>query len=195
MGKRLATLAAAAGTLAASMVLAGGLAAPGVAVADQTDPRLDRLFAVLQTTDDDDQVRAAEQLIWSIWFQHTNTTIAADLQRGDAAMGSGRFGLALEIFDGVVEEAPNFAEGWNRRATLHFLMRNLEESVADVEVTLQLEPRHFGALSGLGQIELLRGDAPAALAAFEAALEVHPHLPGAKDIAGALEEKLFGKDL
>ena len=184
IGKRLAYLG-----------LAVGLIFSATASADQEDPRLDRLFAVLQTTEDDERVRAAEALIWSIWIESEDATVAALMQRGIVAMSRRQLRRALDIFDDMVGQAPEFAEGWNKRATVHYLMGNLEESVADVEVTLDLEPRHFGALSGLGQIELIRGDEPAALAAFESALEVHPHLAGAKNMADALEEKLFGKDL
>ena len=184
IGKRLAYLG-----------LAVGLLFSTAAGADQDDPRLDRLFAVLQTTEDDERVRTAETLIWSIWIENEDAMVAALMQRGIVAMGRRQLRRALDIFDDMVEEAPEFAEGWNKRATVYYLMGNFEASVADVEVTLDLEPRHFGALSGLGQIELIRGDEPAALQAFEAALAVHPHLTGLRDTADALEEKLFGKDL
>ncbi len=73
---------------------------------------------------------------------------------------------------------------------MHFLLGNYADSVADVDVTLDLEPRHFGALSGLGQIELQQGDPEAALSAFEAALQVHPHLPGTRELIRQLRRSL-----
>src|SRR3546814_6374505 len=101
------------------------------------------------------------------------------MRQGVGEMASRRLPDALHTFTTLVEDAPDFAEAWNKRATVHFLMGHLAESAADVAETLRLEPRHFGALSGLGQIELLRDDLEGALEAFRAALKVHPHLPGA----------------
>ena len=94
------------------------------------------------------------------------------------------------VFDDLVDIAPEYAEAWNKRATVHFLLGNLADSIADVDVTLDLEPRHFGALSGLGQIELQLGDPAAALSAFEAALLMHPHLPGTRDLNTQLRRNL-----
>ena len=146
------------------------------ASADQTDPRLDRLFAVLQTTDSDREARQAEQLIWAIWVHSDNPSAQSTMSNGIEAMSRNLLDDALAIFDRLVLEAPDFAEGWNKRATVHFMLGNYEESIADVDHTLDLEPRHFGALSGLGQISLAQRDEVAALAAFEDALAVNPPL-------------------
>ncbi|MFQ5973263.1 MAG: tetratricopeptide repeat protein [Alphaproteobacteria bacterium] len=168
---------------------------PAVAAADQDDPRLDRLFAVLQTTEDTREASVAEQMIWTIWIHSDDERVTDIMRRGIRAMGQQRYGHALELFDELVGQAPEFAEAWNKRATVHYLLGNLEESIADVERTLALEPRHFGALSGLGQIHLLRDEQEAALFAFERALEVHPHLSGARTMSKMLGERLRGRNL
>ena len=87
---------------------------------------------------------------------------------------------ALETADALIARAPEFAEAWNRRATIHYLRGDDDESVADIRETLALEPRHFGAISGLGLIFLRRGDLEAALDAFEQVLEISPASANAK---------------
>ena len=160
---------------------------PQFAAADQNDPRLDRLFAVIQTTEQTRQARAAEQAIWAIWFENDRPELADIMARGVDAMRENRLTDALSDFSQLVAVAPDFAEAWNRRATVHYLLGNLDESISDVEETLALEPRHFGALSGLGQIQMLKEDEAAALVAFEQALEMNPHLANTKGIIKGAE--------
>jgi len=174
-------------------MIAFGLVWPLAARADQTDPRLDELFAVLQTSDDPAALWSANTEIWQIWISNDDAKLAKLMDRGIALMEQERFEAALRVFDDLVAVAPDYAEAWNKRATAHFLLGHLADSRADVDVTLKLEPRHFGALSGLGQIELLRGDPEAALAAFEAALRVNPHLPGTRTVIDHLRQEL-GRD-
>ena len=163
---------------------------PQFAAADQNDPRLDRLFAVIQTTEQTRQARAAEQAIWAIWFENDRPELADIMARGVDAMRENRLTDALSDFSQLVAVAPDFAEAWNRRATVHYLLGNLDESISDVEETLALEPRHFGALSGLGQIQMLKEDEAAALVAFEQALEMNPHLANTKGIIKALKRSV-----
>jgi tetratricopeptide (TPR) repeat protein len=111
---------------------------------------------------------------------------------GMEAMAEGELAKAIEAFDVVVELDPGFAEGWNRRATAHFLAGNDEASIGDIRRVLALEPRHFGALSGLGMILARSGQPQAALRAFEAALAVNPHLVGARIQVEALRRALAG---
>ncbi len=105
------------------------------------------------------------------------------------------FRAALRSFEQIVVLAPEFAEGWNKRATVHYLMGSYEESLKDIEKTLSLEPRHFGALSGRGLVySALERDA-LALESFEQALEIHPNMPGARYNAEALRRKIGDQDI
>ena len=115
------------------------------------------------------------------------------MREGIEAMQSGRFGEAIEDFDRIVEMAPDFAEGWNKRATAYYLNDELSESVHDIQRTLELEPRHFGAISGMGLIFLKRGDPLGALDAFEAVLQIHPHSRGTRFRVEMLRQELLGR--
>ena len=177
-------------------MIAFGLVWPlGTAGADQTDPRLDQLFAVLQTSSDRSELSTAHGEIWDIWTGHDDAELFSLMEQGIVLMSTRQLDEALKVFDDLVEIAPDYAEAWNKRATVHFLLGNLADSIADVDVTLKLEPRHFGALSGLGQIEMQRGDPEAALSAFEAAVLVHPHLPGTRGIIQELRRRLSRQSL
>ena len=171
-------------------MIAFGLVWPLTTHADQKDPRLDELFAVLQTSGDPSALSAAHGEIWEIWINNDDAELFSLMEQGIVLMNRQRLPEALKVFDDLVDIAPNYAEAWNKRATVHYLLGNLADSVADVDVTLDLEPRHFGALSGLGQIELKRGDPEAALSAFEAAVRMHPHLPGTRDLIRQLRRNL-----
>ena len=164
-----------------------------MAAADQDDPRLDGLFAGLATADDEAAAASIETEIWTIWHEIDDPASARLLRQGSEAMASRVFQIAILSFNRLVDRSPDFAEAWNRRATLHYLMGNDEASIRDIEETLRLEPRHFGALSGLGLI-MLRNDRPlAALRSFEAALEVHPHLPAARAHLEPLRQLVEGE--
>ena len=102
------------------------------------------------------------------------------MAKGMVAMNAGRFDIALRYFDAVIKTDPEYAEGWNKRATVHWLMDNLEESMGDIRRTLALEPRHFGAVSGMGLIFMQQGDHDGALRAFEQVLKINPKDAGAK---------------
>jgi len=155
------------------------LAAPPL-IADQRDERLPPLFGHLaEARVQSDAIDAAQQ-IWTIWTQSGDEEIDAQMQRGAMLMQRGRFAEALEVLDAVVEARPQFAEGWNRRATVHYMARDYAASMADIQRTLVLEPRHFGALSGMGLIFKATGDPEAALSAFEEVLRIHPWAPAAR---------------
>ena len=102
---------------------------------------------------------------------------------------------ALEHFTRVIEALPDFAEGWNKRATVNYLLGRFDASVIDIQKTLTLEPRHFGALSGMALINLSLDREREALKAFEAAMRVHPYLPGAETHIRELREKIRGKGI
>ena len=135
--------------------------------ADQNDPRLDQLFSRLKQTDDRALAKAIEQTIWGIWTHSGDEAIDREMKKGLNAMDLGNVKAALAVFDSVVKKAPDFAEGWNKRATIYYYMNEYEASIRDVEKTLALEPRHFGALAGLGSIYLETGKEKDALVALE----------------------------
>ncbi len=146
----------------------------GFALADQQDSRLDALFTALAAAADAAEAEPLEARIWQLWSETERPEINALFSRGRAAMDSGRMAAALRLFSRIIELQPTFAEAWNKRATVYYLQNKLVESVLDIEQTLALEPRHFGAISGLGLIFLAREDARGALQAFEQVLEINP---------------------
>ncbi|MCX8231116.1 MAG: tetratricopeptide repeat protein, partial [Alphaproteobacteria bacterium] len=141
-------------------------------------------------TSDVQEARLIEGLIWTLWFESGSPDIDRLIEAGNDAMGAGRYGDALARFTRVIERDPAFAEGWNRRATLYYLMGNFDASVLDIQETLAREPRHFGALSGLGLINSALERWDSAVKAYEAALRVNPFLPGAKKNVEDLRKKL-----
>jgi tetratricopeptide (TPR) repeat protein len=164
---------------------------PGITA--QGDPRLDDLFARLKTSQNPIESRFIEQAIWQIWLVSGDDTVDRLMVKGVEAMSEQNFDEALTAFDELVRLAPDFAEGWNKRATLHYVMGELAASLADIDRTLKLEPRHFGALSGRGLVYIALGKEEPALAAFEAALAVYPNLQGRDTHIRHLREKLRGR--
>ena len=144
--------------------------------ADQSDPRLDKLFFNLKVNADLGLSQQLTREIWHIWSAHNKKEINILFNDGENAMYKKEYETALDFFNNIVELEPNFAEGWNKRATVYFLMGDYHASLADIEKTLKLEPRHFGALSGRGQCYFELQKFESALNAFEKALEVNPWL-------------------
>lgn len=165
----------------------------GPASGDQLDRRLDGLFDQLQTTSSEAEAAAAQQQIWQIWVESDDVQVNRLMSAGIRALAAQQFAVALETFDRMVEQAPDFAEGWNKRATVHYLMGDYRASVLDIERTLELEPRHFGALSGLGLIYDAIEQPAAALRSFEAAVAINPHLDGTRQRIDTLRKQLRGR--
>ncbi|MFT7471575.1 MAG: Flp pilus assembly protein TadD [Kiritimatiellia bacterium] len=164
--------------------------ASNLSLADQTDDRLVDLFAVLQETVNVRTIQVTESQIWEIWLQHANADVAQLMLVGTQRMNTQRYAEAMVVFNRLTESFPDYAEGWNKRATLHYVLGNLDESVSDIEKTLELEPRHFGALSGLGMVFIQRKELSKAKRAFEDLIEVHPNSPNAKQNLELVEEQL-----
>ena len=143
--------------------------------ADQTDERLDGLFEQLLLVSNPVVLRATENRIWEIWLEHENADVQQLLTLGTEAMNRRQFPEALLIFSQIVENFPDFSEGWNKRATLFYLVGNTDASIGDIKRTLELEPRHFGALSGLGLVYLQQGKLALAEEAFLQLITVHPN--------------------
>jgi tetratricopeptide (TPR) repeat protein len=143
-------------------------------------PRLDELFARLQADAPAADAYAVEDEIWALWIHHDDAAASSDMDAAIAAIAAKRFEEAQAMLDDLVRAHPLWPEAWNKRATLAFLRGRDADSARDIRRTLEMEPRHFGALSGLAQICLRNGSPEAALLAFEAALRLNPHLAAAR---------------
>jgi len=132
----------------------------------------------------------AEQGLWLLWTRSGDAAIDALMARATEAMQSGQYAEAVKLLDQVVKRKPDFAEGWNRRATVHYLAGELRKSIADCDEVLKRNPGHFGALSGLGQIYLQLDDEQKALEWFRRALEVNPNMLSVEMNVRMLEERL-----
>ena len=126
------------------------------------------------------------------WLASGSDTIDLLMERAMFAMEGKDYALALELLDAIVELKPDFAEGWNKRATLYYLIDDYDRSMRDIQKVLALEPRHFGALSGLGLILQDVGQTRGALAAFQQALAVHPFLGNIEDSVTELLREVEG---
>ncbi len=164
--------------------------ASAAARADQNSAMLDPLFSELAAAQNAVAAMVLEQKIWRIWLASGDEDIDRELEAGISAMSGGRLEDAIRHFGTVIEMAPGFAEGWNKRATAYYLNDQPVKSMQDIRQTLDLEPRHFGAISGMGLIFLQTGDEAAALQAFEEVLKIHPKAPGASQQVLELREKL-----
>lgn len=155
---------------------------------------LDSLFAELKESDAQAAGRI-EREIWNEWSKSGSPAMDLLLQRGRDAMAAGDMGAAIEHFTALTDHAPDFAEGWNARATAYFQAGEWGPSVNDIAKTLTLNPRHFGALSGLGMIFEQLEQPEKALEAYKAALAIHPHLQGVIEAVERLEAETAGTDL
>lgn len=165
----------------------------GGASADQNAENLDSLFRELAAAEYPITAQQVESEIWRAWLRIDDQEVDKEMKAGIRAMSTGRIDESIRHFTDVVEHAPGFAEGWNKRATAHYLNDELVKSMRDIQKTLELEPRHFGAISGMGLIFLKRGDERGALDAFEEVLKIYPMAPGAGKHVERLREKLQGQ--
>jgi tetratricopeptide (TPR) repeat protein len=162
----------------------------GPAVSDQNDGRLDQLFARLATAATAAEAAGVEHEIWTVWLEARDEAVDASMTRGIEAMNTGNLEAGLVVFDAIAQAAPAFAEGFNKRATIHYLMGSFEASLRDIDRTLALEPRHFGALSGLAMIREAQGRPFEALEALETLTRLHPRLPGLQERVDRLTRQL-----
>lgn len=161
--------------------------------ADQTDPRLDGLFADLHAMESVADAHPIIDRIWDIWTFNDDPNALRDMRYGIDAMNAGQFRIAIAVFTESVKRFPDFAEAWNKRATAYFIIGDYENSIADCRRVLELEPRHFGALAGLGMIFRALEEPEIALGWYGRALEVNPHLPEVKEAVRALEAEVNAK--
>jgi tetratricopeptide (TPR) repeat protein len=161
------------------------------AAADQNDPSLGPLIDALGTAPTAEVARPIEARIWAIWGKSGDQAVDVLMAEGVARLEGGENDAALKLFDRVVGLAPGFAEGWNKRATTLYAMGQFQKSIQDIDKVLALEPRHFGALSGLGLCNVHLGKDREALAAFERAAAADPNLPGVQANIEALKKRLI----
>ena len=145
-----------------------------IALADQNDPRLNNLFKKLNETENQGEIRDLISDIWNIWYEVDDPKVIEYFEKGIQAMNLRNYPLAIRFFNNLIEEDPNFAEGWNKRATVHFMMGNFDQSMQDIIKTLELEPRHFGALDGMGLIFIHQGQFQQAIDVYDKMLEIFP---------------------
>lgn len=142
-------------------------------VMDDSDALIDALH------DDDDTVRMlAEQSLWKVWMRSGDRDVDDLLREGMRQMESGKMAQAVDAFTRVIDKRPDFAEGWNKRATAWWLIGDEERSLQDCDETLKRNPNHFGALSGCGLIYAQRDQLDEALDFLERALAINPNMPG-----------------
>ncbi len=157
---------------------------------DQNNPELDELFRLLHEVTSPAEASVLTRQIWQNWYQSDNKEVEALMRQGEISMRTGKLEQAVEIYSRVIDIDPGFAEGWNRRATVYYMMGRYQSSTADVVETLKLEPRHFGALSGQGMIYTQLRKIDLALEYYERALEVNPHMTGVRISIEAIRKYL-----
>ena len=156
---------------------------------------LDGLFAQLSRTRDAKLADRISTRIWEIWQTSDSRSIDLLTIWARNASGSKRYHVALDLLDQVIALRPDYAEGFNQRATLHFIMENYGKSIADIERTLALEPRHYGALAGLAAILERLGEKDRALETWYRVLTIYPAMKSAQDSVVRLEEDLAGNGI
>jgi tetratricopeptide (TPR) repeat protein len=165
---------------------------PDVSAPKTRAERLDDLFAQLKRERNEKRAERLAARIWQEWNRSGSAITDLMMRWSQEAIEKKKFDVALDFLDQVVTLAPSYPEGWNRRATVHYMMHNYRKSMADIEKTLELEPRHFGALSGLAEIMKERGRKQLALQAYERILAVYPMMRRAQEAVGKLSEELTG---
>ena len=157
--------------------------------------RLNELFTNLKRERNEKAAERIASRIWEEWNRSDSAIVDLMMQWSQQAVEKKKFDVALDFLDQVVILSPDYAEGWNRRATVHFMMHNYAKSMADIERTLELEPRHFGALSGLAQIMKETERRELALDAYQRVLVIYPMLRNAQNEVATLSEELTGEGI
>ncbi len=156
---------------------------------------LDFLFGALKAAPDEASAKHVEGRIWAQWSQTQSDTAALLMTRAKTALDAKQIDVSVKLLSAVIKLKPDYIEGWNRRATLYYLQNDYTRALEDIEQVLAREPRHFGALAGLGMIMQEFGDEKRALEAYRKALAVNPHLEKVPDLVKSLTEKVEGRDI
>lgn len=151
---------------------------------------LNTLFARLQIARDAQEVKQVQTQIWQIWMHSGIEDIDKMMEKGNALLIANNYEEAIQVFTKITRKVPAYAEGWNKRATAYYLKGDFTASLMDIERTLALENRHFGAFSGLASVYLAMGEYKAALKALEKVLEICPNQPGLQEQVRELYQRL-----
>jgi tetratricopeptide (TPR) repeat protein len=199
----------------ATAALIGALIVPGPALAQIRSPEPDQsfvqppdklpkvprgqdiefLFGALKAAPSPEAAKAVEGRIWALWMVSPSDTASLLMSRVRRAIEAKNIDLAVKLLDSIVVLRPDYIEAWNRRATLHFAQKDFTRSIEDIRQTLAREPRHFGALAGLGMIMQELGEDRRALEVYRKAIEINPHLPRIPDLIKSLTEKVEGREI
>ncbi|KAA9333041.1 tetratricopeptide repeat protein [Hymenobacter busanensis] len=140
------------------------------------------------------EVEALQQGIWQLWLELDDVALSKRLEAGMRDMAAGEYSQAIAEFTFLIKQLPEYAEGWNKRATAYYLRGEYRSSLNDIAQTLKREPRHFGALSGKATIQRMLGDQRGALRTLRRLARLCPHLPGLqeqlRDVQDRLDESL-----
>ena len=156
---------------------------------------LDTLFEALKVAPDEASSKAIEERIWATWLMSGSDTCNLLMSRVKAAADGKDYDLAIKLLNAIITIKPDYVEAWNQRATVFYMKHDFGHAIADISQVLAREPRHFGALSGLGLMLLDIGDDKDALEAYRKALAIDPHLQHIPDVVKTLTEKVEGRDI
>lgn len=156
---------------------------------------LDFLFGALKVAPDEDSAKAISDRIWGVWLGSGGDTTNLLISRVRSAIEKKEYDLAIQLLDSVIEFKPEYVEGWNQRATVYYMKQDYTRALADLAQVLSREPRHFGALFGVGVIMQEFGDDRRALEVYRRALELDPHMKRIPDLVKTLSEKIEGRDI
>ncbi len=144
----------------------------------QSGELLDNLFVILKETNNDKEAEVVEDMIWDIWMEGGSDETNTMMKRGCRFLQNENYDSAIRVFSRMIRRNQAYAEAWNKRATSYYLRGDFKRAIADIEKTLVLEPRHFGALSGMASIYLVIGDHWGALKALNHLYSIRPHQEG-----------------
>lgn len=167
---------------------------PRVQRGDRTN-NLDFLFGALKVAPDEASSKSIEERIWALWLVSKSDTANLLMTRVKTAMDGEDLDLAIKLLDSIIKLKPDYVEAFNRRATAYYMKKEFNRSLEDIRQVLAREPRHFGALAGLGLIMQDLGDDKRALEIYRKALAIHPRLSRVPDLIKTLTEKVEGRDI
>ncbi len=160
------------------------------AKSDQLDYRLNGLFEELYTSTTDIRINEITKKIWDIWHETNDYSIQPDFNRGIESMQRNDLSMSISFFTRVIEKKPEFAEAWNKRATVYFMVGEFDKSMLDIKETLKLEPRHFGAMDGMGLIFMHLQQYDEAIKIYNQMLKIFPNNQNIKDKKKLMESYL-----